>query len=121
MDHQPTNSRITDSSIQGYLASLFNAGRVPPNENTVYGTYFPPGMRVTLQHGSSCAAPWKLNPGYATAHHWAGLNLTAMGCFDEAERELRKAQLLDPLSLMISEGSRRITITGAATRTHERI
>jgi len=56
LDQQPTNSRITDSSIQSYLASLFNAGRVPPNEHTVYGIYFPPGMRVTLQHGSSCTS-----------------------------------------------------------------
>jgi TolB-like protein/Flp pilus assembly protein TadD len=45
-----------------------------------------------------------LNPGYATAHHWAGLNLTAMGRFENADAELRKAQELDPLSPMISEG-----------------
>jgi DNA-binding winged helix-turn-helix (wHTH) protein/TolB-like protein/Flp pilus assembly protein TadD len=45
-----------------------------------------------------------LNPGYATAHHWAGLNLTAMGKFEDADAELRKAQELDPLSPMISEG-----------------
>ena len=45
-----------------------------------------------------------LNPGYATAHHWAGLNLTAMGHFEDADAELRKAQDLDPLSPMISEG-----------------
>jgi tetratricopeptide (TPR) repeat protein len=45
-----------------------------------------------------------LNPGYATGHHWAGINLTAMGQFQEADAELRKAQELDPLSPMISEG-----------------
>ena len=45
-----------------------------------------------------------LNPGYATAHHWAGLNLTAMGKFAQADTELKKAQELDPLSPMISEG-----------------
>jgi DNA-binding winged helix-turn-helix (wHTH) protein/TolB-like protein/tetratricopeptide (TPR) repeat protein len=45
-----------------------------------------------------------LNPGYATAHHWAGLNLTAMGQFEAADAELRKAQELDPLSRIISEG-----------------
>jgi DNA-binding winged helix-turn-helix (wHTH) protein/TolB-like protein/Tfp pilus assembly protein PilF len=45
-----------------------------------------------------------LNPGYGTAHHWAGLNLTALGKFAEADTELRKAQELDPLSPMISEG-----------------
>jgi len=45
-----------------------------------------------------------LNPGYATAHHWAGQNLTAMGEFEAANAELRKAQELDPLSPMIFEG-----------------
>lgn len=45
-----------------------------------------------------------LNSGYGIAHHWAGLNLTAMGRFDEADAELRKAEELDPLSPMISEG-----------------
>jgi DNA-binding winged helix-turn-helix (wHTH) protein/TolB-like protein/Flp pilus assembly protein TadD len=45
-----------------------------------------------------------LNPGYATAHHWAGLNLTSMGRFEESDAELREAQELDPLSPMISEG-----------------
>ena len=45
-----------------------------------------------------------LNPGYATAHHWAGQNLTAMGQFEAADAELRKAQELDPLSRMIFEG-----------------
>jgi DNA-binding winged helix-turn-helix (wHTH) protein/TolB-like protein/lipoprotein NlpI len=45
-----------------------------------------------------------LNPGYATAHHWAGQNLTAMGEFEAANAELRKAQELDPLSRMIFEG-----------------
>lgn len=45
-----------------------------------------------------------LNPGYATAHHWAGQDFTAMGQFEAADAELRKAQELDPLSPMIFEG-----------------
>jgi DNA-binding winged helix-turn-helix (wHTH) protein/TolB-like protein/Flp pilus assembly protein TadD len=43
-----------------------------------------------------------LNPGYATAHQWAGLNLIAMGEFEAANAELRKAQELDPLSPVIA-------------------
>jgi DNA-binding winged helix-turn-helix (wHTH) protein/TolB-like protein/Tfp pilus assembly protein PilF len=50
---------------------------------------------------SRCLA---LNPGYATGHHWAGLNFIAMGKFESADAELRRAQELDPLSPMISEG-----------------
>ena len=45
-----------------------------------------------------------INPGYATAHHWHGLNLTSLGEFEAADQEFRRAQELDPLSPMISEG-----------------
>ncbi|HJQ22627.1 MAG TPA: tetratricopeptide repeat protein [Blastocatellia bacterium] len=45
----------------------------------------------------------ELNPGYATAHHWYAINhLTAMGRHEEAIREMRRAQTLDPLSLVIN-------------------
>lgn len=43
-----------------------------------------------------------LNPGYATAHQWYGLQLSALSRFDEAIAEIRKAESLDPLSLIIS-------------------
>lgn len=42
-----------------------------------------------------------LNPGYATAHHWYGVHLGAMGRFAESAVELQKAQELDPLSPII--------------------
>jgi DNA-binding winged helix-turn-helix (wHTH) protein/tetratricopeptide (TPR) repeat protein len=44
----------------------------------------------------------KLNPNYTTAHHWYGDFLVAMGRFDEAIAEMRVAQGLDPLSMMIN-------------------
>lgn len=44
-----------------------------------------------------------LNPNYSVAHHWYGDGyLSAMGRMDEAIAELRLAQELDPLSLVIS-------------------
>ena len=43
-----------------------------------------------------------LNPGYATAHHWFGVHLSAMGRFDEAQRELDQALGLDPLSPIVN-------------------
>jgi len=46
----------------------------------------------------------ELQPNYAEAHHWAGLNYMLMGQFAAAEAELRQAQVLDPLSFMITEG-----------------
>jgi len=44
----------------------------------------------------------KLNPGYATAHHWYSLHLSFVGRFDEAMKEIKIAQELDPLSLVIN-------------------
>ena len=40
----------------------------------------------------------ELNPNYATAHHWYGEFLTAMGRGKEGERELLKACEIDPLA-----------------------
>jgi TolB-like protein/Flp pilus assembly protein TadD len=44
----------------------------------------------------------QLNPNYATAHHWYGELLVALGRFEEGISELKRAQQLDPLSLIIS-------------------
>jgi TolB-like protein/DNA-binding winged helix-turn-helix (wHTH) protein/Tfp pilus assembly protein PilF len=43
-----------------------------------------------------------LNPGYATAHQWYAWHQMLVGHNDEAIAELKKAQSLDPLSLIIS-------------------
>jgi tetratricopeptide (TPR) repeat protein len=43
-----------------------------------------------------------LNPGYATAHHWYAWHLIVTGRNSEGISELRKAESLDPLSLIIS-------------------
>jgi len=45
-----------------------------------------------------------LNPNYATAHHWYSMYLVSMRRFPEAEREIKIAQNLDPLSVIISLG-----------------
>jgi TolB-like protein/DNA-binding winged helix-turn-helix (wHTH) protein/Flp pilus assembly protein TadD len=44
----------------------------------------------------------ELKPGYATAHHWYAWHLSEMGRNSEAIAEMRKAENLDPLSLIIS-------------------
>jgi TolB-like protein/DNA-binding winged helix-turn-helix (wHTH) protein len=43
-----------------------------------------------------------LNPGYATAHQWYSWHLIEMGRNSEAIDQMRKAESLDPLSLIIS-------------------
>lgn len=44
----------------------------------------------------------ELNPGYATAHHWYAWHLALVGGNTQAIAEMRKAQNLDPLSLIIN-------------------
>ena len=43
----------------------------------------------------------ELNPSYATGHHWYGWHLATLGRHGEAVAELKKAESLDPLSLII--------------------
>jgi len=43
----------------------------------------------------------ELNPGYATAHQWLSIYLTAAGRHQEALAEVKRAQELDPLSPII--------------------
>lgn len=44
----------------------------------------------------------QLNPSYATAHHWYAHLLRALGRFEDAVTETRRAQELDPLALIIN-------------------
>ena len=44
----------------------------------------------------------KLNAGYATAHQWYAWHLALFGRYDEALEEMRRAQNLDPMSLIIN-------------------
>jgi tetratricopeptide (TPR) repeat protein len=44
----------------------------------------------------------ELNPSYATAHQWYAWHLIVMGRNSEAISEMRRAESLDPLSLIIS-------------------
>ncbi|HEX7999681.1 MAG TPA: protein kinase [Pyrinomonadaceae bacterium] len=44
----------------------------------------------------------ELNPNYATAHHWRALALSASGKHDEALAEIKRAQEIDPSSLIIN-------------------
>jgi TolB-like protein/DNA-binding winged helix-turn-helix (wHTH) protein/Tfp pilus assembly protein PilF len=43
----------------------------------------------------------ELNSSYATAHHWYAYYLMSMGRQEDSLREIRRAQELDPLSLII--------------------
>ena len=43
----------------------------------------------------------ELNPNYATAHHWYAYHLASVGRLDEALTEIKRAQEIDPDSLII--------------------
>jgi tetratricopeptide (TPR) repeat protein len=49
-----------------------------------------------------------MNPNYATAHHWYAIFLGGMTRFDEAMAQIKLAQELDPLSLIINTGAGRL-------------
>ncbi|WP_050044801.1 tetratricopeptide repeat protein [Bradyrhizobium sp. LTSP849] len=51
--------------------------------------------------GSEYEAAIRLNPSYATAHHWYAWHLMLMGKTTQALQEFTQAQSLDPLSLII--------------------
>ena len=61
IDTQANTARITDRSIQSYLASLFNSGLESASTSTIYGVYFPHGTRISLQGGSSCSVVLRLS------------------------------------------------------------
>jgi TolB-like protein/DNA-binding winged helix-turn-helix (wHTH) protein/Flp pilus assembly protein TadD len=44
----------------------------------------------------------ELNPGYATAHHWYAWHLSLVGQNEEAIVQMKKAENLDPLSIIIN-------------------
>jgi len=56
IDTKPTQSSITDSAIQSYIAGLLTNGAVPTSDSLIYGVYFPSGMKIRLQGGASCTS-----------------------------------------------------------------
>jgi hypothetical protein len=56
VDTKATSRSISDSGIQNYLTTVFSRGLATASANTVYGVYFPHGMKVSLQGGTSCSA-----------------------------------------------------------------
>ena len=50
----------------------------------------------------------ELNPGHAPSHHSYAMFLGSRGRFDEALQQMRRAEQLDPLSLVVASGIGRI-------------
>ena len=56
VDNRATQSSISDSKIQQYLAGLFANGSELADPTVLYGLYFPKGMKISLQGGVSCSS-----------------------------------------------------------------
>jgi TolB-like protein/Flp pilus assembly protein TadD len=52
--------------------------------------------------GQAYTRGFEISPDFATARHWYGFSLGMLGRVDEALAEVRRAQELDPLSLIIN-------------------
>jgi serine/threonine protein kinase/tetratricopeptide (TPR) repeat protein len=50
----------------------------------------------------------ELNPNYPTAHHWFAFYLSSVGRHEQAISEIKRAQVLDPLSVIITSNVGRI-------------
>ena len=63
-------------------------------------------VKQSLWEWSDVEAEYKrglaLNPNYATGHQWYSEYLVPMGRLDEAEKEIKLAQQLDPMSMIIN-------------------
>jgi hypothetical protein len=55
-DGKKVPNSYADSSVRNYIASLFASGDVAPDADTIYGVYFPSGMRISTQGGGSCSS-----------------------------------------------------------------
>ena len=56
LDTRSAQATIKDSAIQSYITGLLQGGKLPVDGSGVYGVYFPSGMRISLQGGSSCSS-----------------------------------------------------------------
>jgi TolB-like protein/DNA-binding winged helix-turn-helix (wHTH) protein/Flp pilus assembly protein TadD len=56
----------------------------------------------------------ELNPGYATAHHWYAWHLSLSRRYDDAIAQMRIAESLDPLSLIIRADSAELLLIARA-------
>ena len=105
-----------------YAVSYYYVGGRPQATMSLAKTYAPKAIELdpTLAepHATLGFAAWlldwdkaaaekeflrafELNPNYPTAHHWYSRYLRGIGRLDEAFREIKRAEELDPLSLVI--------------------
>lgn len=91
--------------LANYKATLQKAAALDPSLPEVHATL---GLLAQNEDWDWATAEreyqeaLRLNPNFATAHHWYGEHLFLMGQPEAGLRELRRAQEIDPLSLIIN-------------------
>jgi hypothetical protein len=66
----PTQVNLADQDVQNELSRLMDAGTLPPPDaNTLYAVYFPPGVNITLPDGTqSCRQFCAYHSGFGVSH-----------------------------------------------------
>jgi hypothetical protein len=68
----PHNTRktLTDKQVQAELLYQIKAGKLPvPDANTLYMTYFPPGITIKLGNAVSCSSFGAYHEGFSNAQY----------------------------------------------------
>ena len=62
-----TGSKLTDKQVEAEISGQVTKGVLPkPDANTVYMTYFPPGVSITLDHLTSCSSFGAYHEGFTS-------------------------------------------------------
>jgi TolB-like protein/Flp pilus assembly protein TadD len=96
----------TTESVQKAIALAERALQLDPSLGEAHASLawsYGPGLWQWEKSESEFRRAIELSPNYPTAHQWYGLLLRDLGRFDEAKFETKRAQELDPLSLIIGQ------------------
>jgi hypothetical protein len=72
VDSKSNQSNISDSGIRNWLSGLFKAHRLTPSSSTLYGLYFPSGMKVSLNFFQSSCTYFC---GYHSSYNYNGISI----------------------------------------------
>ena len=96
----------TSDSVRKAIGLAERALQLDPSLGEAHaslGWSYGPGLWQWEKSESEFRRAIELSPNYPTAHQWYGLLLRDLGRFDEAKVEIKRAQELDPVSLIIGQ------------------
>jgi TolB-like protein/Tfp pilus assembly protein PilF len=96
----------TSDSVQKSIGLAERALQLDPSLGEAHaslGWSYGPGLWQWEKSESEFRRAIELSPNYPTAHQWYGLLLRDLGRMDEAKVQIKRAQELDPVSLIIGQ------------------